>query len=282
MPDIRVSNAPALSLPPNKKTHKKMTSQISYVGYEHVDHDTVSDAIAGQTLFIHGSRVDEGNGASITATSSARNENKKKKKNGSKKTKTAGGVSSSSLPAGGQAAAETQWRRRQRRWRRLSGDDQEQPRRDDERSPRARALEAECSSACGSEEALAGLPAGTSTVCDPTCAAGREGGPRFDGFLCGAGDSGVFGDTCRLCYLFEHQARKAERALRSSSPAAAAAAAGGVDGRAVIMCDTMEPPEPEERGSAAVVDVVTGCSNECSRHASTVSRAPQKKHAARF
>lgn len=55
----------------------KPPRQISYVGYEHVDHDTVSDAIAGQTLFIHGSRVDEGSGASIKATTAARKEKKK-------------------------------------------------------------------------------------------------------------------------------------------------------------------------------------------------------------
>lgn len=42
--------------------------QISYVGFEHVDHTTVSDAVAGQTLFIHGSRVEEGNLASLKAT----------------------------------------------------------------------------------------------------------------------------------------------------------------------------------------------------------------------
>ncbi|CAB1099444.1 unnamed protein product [Ectocarpus sp. CCAP 1310/34] len=51
---------------------------MSYVGYEHVDHDTVSDAIAGQTLFIHGSNVDEGSGAFIKETAAARKEKKKK------------------------------------------------------------------------------------------------------------------------------------------------------------------------------------------------------------
>ncbi|CAM9322048.1 unnamed protein product, partial [Hapterophycus canaliculatus] len=35
-----------------------VTNLISYVGYEHVTHETVSDAVAGQTLFIHGKRVD--------------------------------------------------------------------------------------------------------------------------------------------------------------------------------------------------------------------------------
>ena len=44
-------------------------SQISNVGYEHVDTQTVSDAIAGETLFIHGSSIESGNMASIEATS---------------------------------------------------------------------------------------------------------------------------------------------------------------------------------------------------------------------
>ena len=52
-------------------THPK---QISYVGFEHVDHTTVSNAVAGQTLFIHGSRVDEGNLASLNATKHERNQ----------------------------------------------------------------------------------------------------------------------------------------------------------------------------------------------------------------
>ncbi|CAM9443683.1 unnamed protein product, partial [Ectocarpus sp. 8 AP-2014] len=45
-----------------------VTNLISSVGYEHVNHDTVSDAVAGKTLFIHGSSVDEGNVASYKAT----------------------------------------------------------------------------------------------------------------------------------------------------------------------------------------------------------------------
>lgn len=59
-------------------------SQIAYVGHDHVDHSTVSDAIAGKTLFIHGSSVDEGNIASIKATKA----DKKKHSKTSKKHKT--------------------------------------------------------------------------------------------------------------------------------------------------------------------------------------------------
>ncbi|CAM9319802.1 unnamed protein product [Ectocarpus sp. 12 AP-2014] len=47
-----------------------VTNLISYVGYEHVSHDTVSDAVAGKTLFIHGSNVEDGNVASYEAAAS--------------------------------------------------------------------------------------------------------------------------------------------------------------------------------------------------------------------
>eukprot|EP00903_Cladosiphon_okamuranus_P008109 g7816.t1 len=43
------------------------TNLIAYVGHEEVDHSTVSDAIAGQTLFIHGSSVQGGSRASVDA-----------------------------------------------------------------------------------------------------------------------------------------------------------------------------------------------------------------------
>ncbi|CAN0095559.1 unnamed protein product, partial [Ectocarpus sp. 4 AP-2014] len=90
---------------------------ISYVGYEHVDHDTVSDAIAGQTLFIHGSRVDEGSGASIKETAAARNE---KKTNlpppiPDGKTAKAGRRQRSLRKAGGKHGGEQQQHRRRRR-----------------------------------------------------------------------------------------------------------------------------------------------------------------------
>ncbi|CAM9467044.1 unnamed protein product [Ectocarpus sp. 12 AP-2014] len=45
-----------------------VTNLISSVGYGHVNHDTVSDAVAGKTLFVHGSSVDEGNVAPYEAT----------------------------------------------------------------------------------------------------------------------------------------------------------------------------------------------------------------------
>lgn len=172
--------------------------QISYVGYEHVDHTTVSDAVAGQTLFIHGSRVDEGNLASLSATRLEKNK------------ATATG-------------------------RRLSHDGDEPS----------------CNTACGSSD-TAGLPAGTSTVCDNTC--GGETA-RFGGFLCGAGDSDRFGFMCRLCYNDIDEARKEEQSL--------ALARSSVEGEQVashvIMCDTMRPPEAAD------------CSDKCGLKKDTVS-----------
>ena len=204
--------------------------KISYVGYEHVDHDTVSDAIAGQTLFIHGSRVDEGSGASITATAAA----KKSKK---RTTKAEAG--------GGGAVLKT--KRRLRRWRRLESADEGS---------------SGCSGSCGSGKDTTGLPDGTSTVCDPTCGS-SDADSRFGGFLCGAGDSALFGDMCRLCYVCPRAARNAQLALRSSFDGGA-----GNEERAVIMCDTMEPPPPPPESAA--VDAA-GCSDKCNQKKDTVS-----------
>lgn len=170
-----------------------VTSQISYVGYEHVDHNTVSDAVAGQTLFIHGSMVDEGNLESLKATKKA----------------TATG-------------------------RRLS------------------AHSSVCQAACGSQDA-AGLPVGTSTVCDNTCTG--DSSARFGGFLCGAGDSERFGSMCRLCYVDVEEARKQEQSL-----ALERSSVGGEQVAShVIMCDTMRPPEASD------------CSDKCGLKKDTVS-----------
>lgn len=47
-------------------------SQISNVGFVHVDTKAVTDAVAGQTLFIHGSSVSEGSIKSSRAASTRR------------------------------------------------------------------------------------------------------------------------------------------------------------------------------------------------------------------
>lgn len=161
----------------------------------------MSDAIAGQTLFIHGSMVDEGNIASLKATRLEKNK----------------------ATASGR--------------RRLSDE-----------SEKSQAM---CSTACGSED-TAGLPVGTSTVCDDTCA-GKSG--RFGGFLCGAGDSERFGFMCRLCYVDEEEARKEEQslALKRSS------VEGDQEAPHVIMCDTLRPPEAAD------------CSDKCGLKKDTVS-----------
>lgn len=86
-----------------------------------------------------------------------------------------------------------------------------------------------CKEACGSDAAASSLVRGTSTVCDPTCTAS---GSRFDGYLCGAGDSETFGAMCRMCYIDVAEAREAESKLAA--------------GLHVIMCDTKRPPAAVE------------------------------------
>lgn len=232
--------------------------QISYVGYEHVDHDTVSDAIAGQTLFIHGSRVDDGSGASIKATAAAAKRNSNKKEED--KTSIRDDQATTTM------ATKRRWRRR------LSAD---------QKSQRRKMRSSECPSACGSKETRKALPRGTSTVCDATCGGGDDA--RFDGFLCGAGDSEKFGGLCRLCYTRVDDALEAQRALLSSHGAGGGggAAAGASDSRDVIMCDTMQPPvaAEEEEGAVAAVGTVdtnlAACSDKCIEKEDTVSVAVQ-------
>eukprot|EP00903_Cladosiphon_okamuranus_P008170 g7869.t1 len=51
---------------------------------------------------------------------------------------------------------------------------------------------------------------GISTVCDRSCYADSERGPRFGGHLCGAGNTTQFGAHCRTCYNDLEEARAAE------------------------------------------------------------------------
>ena len=114
-----------------------------------------------------------------------------------------------------------------------------------------------CNAACGGEHA-AGLPVGTSTVCDDTCA-GKS--TRFDGFLCGAGDTDRFGSMCRLCFVDGEEARRQEQSLALTR----SDLEGGKEASHVVMCDTMRPPEAAE------------CSDKCGRKKDTV-REQLKRH----
>lgn len=162
----------------------------------------MSDAVAGQTLFIHGSRVDEGNLASLKSILKA--------KEGDRYVRTP------ALATGRRLSAETP---------------------------------AVCHDTCGSAD-TAGLPPGTSTVCDNTCAGDSA---RFGGFLCGAGDSDKFGFMCRLCYTDADEARREEQSLALARPE------GDQEASHVIMCDTMRPPDAAD------------CSDKCGRKDDTVS-----------
>lgn len=167
-------------------------AQIANVGFEYVNADALSNAVAGDTLFIHGSSVEGGS----RALSSPR--------------------------------------------RKLL---------DEALTP-----EVSCEAACGNADSVVGdnLPTGISTVCDASC----DTENRFDGHLCGAGDSTKFGSSCRACYTDQQAALRAEAELRkwdvSSDDTAEQA-------KHVIMCDTMRPPPAMD------------CSAECSEKSDTVS-----------
>lgn len=80
MADLIVRERIFIRLAPLPTVPATANSQIAYVGHDHVDHSTVSDAIAGKTLFIHGSSVDEGNIASIKATKPGKKKHNKTSK----------------------------------------------------------------------------------------------------------------------------------------------------------------------------------------------------------
>lgn len=125
-----------------------------------------------------------------------------------------------------------------------------------------------CKTACGGDEPPLGMldvdEGAVSTVCDPSCAPGRERGVRFDGYLCGAGDKSRYGRSCRVCYTDPEVAAREEMRLRAVAAEDGVGLDGvGLDGarsegRHVIMCDTLRPPSALE------------CSPKCDKKVDTV------------
>lgn len=167
-------------------THSALPcSQMANVGFLDVDNVTVSNAVAVETLFIHGSTTGGGS----------------KKHQG----EMSDGMGISTAARG--------------------------------------TIDAQdyiCTKACGSHQTSRELESwasdsSVSTVCDPSCVPGSEG-YRFDGFMCGAGDPSRYGKSCRTCYTDDKEAAKVERILRKREHS------GKMDGKHVIMCDTLRPP----------------------------------------
>lgn len=167
--------------------------QIANVGYNNVDAGALSTAVAGDTLFIHGSNVEGGSGSIAVG-------------------RLLGAVVEDEAPVS-------------------------------------------CTDACGDAE---GLPAGLSTVCDPSCDLNN----RFDGHLCGAGNANKFGSSCRWCYTDQRAALVAEEALRRAD-------GSDVEPKHVIMCDTLRPPSALD------------CSSKCALKTDTVSPKPRLEGASR-
>ena len=116
---------------------------------------------------------------------------------------------------------------------------------------KATVLEMGCTSACGPNADTAGLPEGTSTVCDHGCGGGRAPSDSF-WYMCGAGDPEKYGSRCRLCFQDEEKAIRMQQILSENED--------GSNHEEVIMCDTMRPPEP------------VGCSSNCLIKSYTVRR----------
>ncbi|CAM9350086.1 unnamed protein product [Scytosiphon promiscuus] len=191
-----------------------ITNLISYVGYEHVDHDTVSDAIAGQTLFIHGSRVDEGSSASITATSSSRKNKDNRVPERLRRRRRPG------RPPRGHLHRVRPHVRRRRRWRSVRG----LPLRGRELRRYWKARNSECPP---------GLPLPTTSrqVCDDSCGDGVHGD-----YNC---NWRGLGSKCRFCFDDLEAALLADEVAKNH-------------GGRVVMCSTMAPPVQQSVVSASV------------------------------
>ncbi|CAM9462251.1 unnamed protein product, partial [Choristocarpus tenellus] len=109
------------------------------------------------------------------------------------------------------------------------------------------------------------FPLGVSTVCDSSCLARGEELPRFGGYLCGDGDTLKYGESCRLCYTDLEEAQIAEEELRESRTrdAAEKMEEDCVEGRHVIMCDTLAPPPARGCHSDCTTESEAVCDMRC-------------------
>ncbi|CBJ28689.1 hypothetical protein Esi_0117_0079 [Ectocarpus siliculosus] len=193
-----------------------VTNLISYVGYEHVSHDTVSDAVAGKTLFIHGSSVEDGNVASYeavastaTATVDVAKQTRGRKLTGSTpKWKTQEKWRSSkddSIP---------KWKRNQK-WQ--TSKDDKVPKWKTNQKWKNKLSDGACSSTCEytSRDGTRGR------VCDANCSTPDVYGTRG----CNA-KQGTYGEECRACFNDVDKARKQDTPENRS-----------------IMCSTKRPVE---------------------------------------
>ncbi|CAB1101450.1 unnamed protein product [Ectocarpus sp. CCAP 1310/34] len=196
------------------------TNLIANVGFLDVDQETLGNALASETMFIHGS-LSGGGGTQFASGATA-------EKGGNAAAASEGGNSlriMASLEAN--AAGED-----------VGGG-----------GPSIRLATPECRTECGSTVSWDLLGGGggedgvmdIATVCDhATCSAATAGSAdgKPGAWSCGAGDEERFGKHCRSCYFDAEEALKADRILQNQ-----AREVGEVQPRHVIMCDTLRPPE---------------------------------------
>lgn len=197
-------------------------AQIANVGFLDVDPLTVGNAVASETMFIHGS-LSGGGGTQFVSERAREAAAAAAVSRGGLVSTTAAeslklaGSSVATAAAGSQPPSAT----------------------------------VGCRPECGS----AGSGGGPSTVCDPEgCSAADGGSGRVGDGLCGAGDEERYGGHCRRCYMDADEAIEAERVLERQ-----AGQAGQEGGQHVVMCDTLRPPQSTNCSlkCAAKVDTVS-------------------------
>ncbi|CAM9552037.1 unnamed protein product [Ectocarpus sp. 4 AP-2014] len=193
-----------------------VTNLISYVGYEHVSHDTVSDAVAGKTLFIHGSSVEDGNVASYEAVASTATAtvDVAKQTRGRKLTGSTPKWKTQEKWRGSKDDSIPKWKRNQK-WQ--TSNDDKVPKWKTNQKWKNKFSDGACSSGCEytSRDGTKGR------VCDANCSTPDVHGTRG----CNA-KQGIYGEECRACFNDIDKARKQDTPENRS-----------------IMCSTKRPVE---------------------------------------
>ncbi|CAM9328797.1 unnamed protein product, partial [Ectocarpus sp. 12 AP-2014] len=216
------------------------TNLIANVGFLDVDQEIVGNALASETMFIHGS-LTGGGGTQFASGATA--------ENGGDAAAASEGGNSLRIMASLEAIAAGEG---------VGGG-----------GPSTRLATPECRTECGSTvswDLLGGGGGGDgvidmATVCDyATCSAATAGSAdgKSGAWSCGAGDEERFGKHCRPCYFDAEEALKADRVLQNQTREA-----GEEQPDHVIMCDTLRPPEALTCSLKCATKKDTICDDRC-------------------
>ncbi|CAM9670176.1 unnamed protein product, partial [Ectocarpus fasciculatus] len=215
------------------------TNLIANVGFLDVDQKTVGNALASETMFIHGS-ITGGGGTQFASAA----------EKGGKATAASEDGNSLRVMASLEATAAGE---------EIGGG-----------GPSTRLATPECRTECGGTVLVGGGGGGggdgddvmdMATVCDhATCstatATSADGQPGA--WSCGAGDEERFGKHCRPCYFDTAEALKVDLVLQNRSREA-----GEEQPHHVIMCDTLRPPQASTCSLKCTTKQDTICDHRC-------------------